>query len=71
VTFSVEAYPGQNFMGAVDQVRLAATKTSCVITYTVIIKAENLDQRLFPEMTATARIIGERRENVLSGRTKR
>jgi HlyD family secretion protein len=66
VTFSVEAYPGQIFSGVVDQVRLAATKTSGVVTYTVIIKAQNPDQRLFPEMTATVRIVGERRENVLN-----
>jgi HlyD family secretion protein len=66
VTFWVEAYPSQTFSGVVDQVRLAATKTSGVVTYTVIIKAQNPDQRLFPEMTATVRIIGERRENVLN-----
>lgn len=66
VTFSVEAYPNQIFSGAVDQVRLAATKTSGVVTYTVIIKAQNPDQKLFPEMTATVRIISERRENVLN-----
>jgi len=66
VTFSVEAFPDQTFSGKVDQVRLAATKTSGVVTYTVIIKAQNPDQKLFPEMTATVRIISERRDNVLS-----
>ena len=66
VTFSVEAYPSQTFSGFVDQLRLAATKTSGVVTYTVIIKARNPDQKLFPEMTATVRIICEKRENVLN-----
>ncbi len=66
VTFTVEAYPEESFSGAVDQVRLAATKIAGVITYTVIIKAQNPDQRLFPEMTATVRIVSARRDNVLT-----
>ena len=66
VTFAAEAYPGQTFTGVVDQVRLAATKTSGVVTYTVIIRAQNEGQKLFPEMTATVRIVSARRDNVLS-----
>jgi HlyD family secretion protein len=65
-TFSVEAFPHETFEGTVDQVRLAATKISGVVTYTVVIKAQNPDLRLFPDMTATVRIIGARRENVLA-----
>jgi HlyD family secretion protein len=64
VTFTVEAFPEETFDGKVDQVRLAAAKTAGVVTYTVIIKAQNPGQRLFPDMTATAQIIGARRENV-------
>jgi HlyD family secretion protein len=63
-TFTVEAYPDQTFTGAVDQVRLAATKLAGVITYTVIIRAQNEGQRLFPDMTATVRIVSARRDNV-------
>ncbi|HXW70655.1 MAG TPA: efflux RND transporter periplasmic adaptor subunit [Methylocella sp.] len=66
VSFTVEAYPDEEFSGEVEQVRLAATKTSGVVTYTVIIKAQNPDQKLFPEMTATVRIVSQRRENVLN-----
>jgi HlyD family secretion protein len=66
VSFTVEAYPDEEFSGKVEQVRLAATKTSGIVTYTVIIKAQNPDQKLFPEMTATVRIVSERRENVLN-----
>lgn len=66
VTFAVEAFPGETFSGVVDQVRLAATKTSGVVTYTVIIKAQNPDQKLYPEMTATARIVGATRERALN-----
>jgi HlyD family secretion protein len=66
VTFTVEAYPEETFEGTVDQIRLAAAKTGGVITYTVVIKAQNPGERLFPDMTATVRIVGARRENVLS-----
>ena len=66
VTFTVEAFPDETFEGTVEQVRLAAAKTAGVVTYTVIIKAQNPGQRLFPDMTATVKIIGARRENVLS-----
>lgn len=64
-TFTVEAYPDETFEGEVDQVRLAAAKISGVVTYTVVIRAKNPDLRLFPDMTATVRIVGARRENVL------
>ncbi|SFK69292.1 efflux RND transporter periplasmic adaptor subunit [Methylocapsa palsarum] len=65
VTFSVEAFPDETFTGEVEQIRLAATKISGVVTYTVVIRAKNPGQRLFPEMTATVRIVGGRRENAL------
>jgi len=64
--FTVEAYPDETFEGRVDQVRLAAAKISGVVTYTVVIRAQNRDLRLFPDMTATVRIVGARRENVLA-----
>lgn len=66
VTFSVETFPEETFSGVVDQIRLAATKTSGVVTYTVVVRAQNSDMRLFPDMTATVRIVTARRENVLN-----
>ncbi|MCI0737261.1 MAG: efflux RND transporter periplasmic adaptor subunit [Beijerinckiaceae bacterium] len=66
VTFTVEAYPDETFAGVVEQVRLAATKISGVITYTVIIRAQNPDLRLYPDMTATARIVSAERKNALN-----
>lgn len=66
VTFSVEAFPDETFSGEVDQVRLAAVKTSGVVTYTVVVRAENPEMRLFPDMTATVRIVTARREDALS-----
>lgn len=66
VTFSVEAFPDESFSGVVDQIRLAPTKTSGVVTYTVVIRARNPDRRLYPDMTATVRIVTARRGNVLN-----
>ncbi len=66
VTFTVEAYPDETFEGTVEQVRLAAAKIAGVVTYTVVIKAQNPGQRLYPDMTATVRIVGARREEVLN-----
>jgi HlyD family secretion protein len=65
VSFSVDAYPERQFEGRVTQVRLAATELNNVVTYTVIIEAQNEDRRLFPGMTANVMIEAARRDNVL------
>lgn len=65
VTFTVDAYPDRQFDGYVTQVRLAATEINNVVTYTVIIEAENDDRKLFPGMTANVQIEAAKRENVL------
>lgn len=57
VTFTVDAFPEDVFMGTVKQVRLEPTVTSNVVTYTVIIDAPNPDEKLFPGMTASVSII--------------
>jgi len=66
VEFTVDAYPERRFTGRVTQVRLAATELQNVVTYTVIIEAENNDRRLFPGMTANVRIETARRDNVMT-----
>jgi HlyD family secretion protein len=55
--FTVDAYPDRHFSGKVDQVRLAPTTTNSVVTYTVIVLADNPDQALLPGMTANVEII--------------
>ncbi|MBR4171244.1 MAG: efflux RND transporter periplasmic adaptor subunit [Kiritimatiellae bacterium] len=55
VTFTVDAYR-QTFTGRVKQIRLASTTTSNVVTYPVIIEAENPEEKLFPGMTANISI---------------
>ena len=66
VKFSVDAFPDRNFKGQVKQIRLAATNTSNVITYPVVVEVENSDQTLLPGMTANAEIEISNRANVLS-----
>ena len=56
VEFTVDAYPDRRFQGKVSQVRLGALELNNVVTYTVIIEAENDDRKLLPGMTANARI---------------
>ncbi|MBI5361249.1 MAG: efflux RND transporter periplasmic adaptor subunit [Planctomycetes bacterium] len=52
VTFNVDAYPEREFSGSVVQVRLSSTTVQNVVTYTVIIHADNPDEKLLPGMTA-------------------
>ncbi len=62
VSFVVDAYPDRTFGGAVKQIRLAPDEESNVVTYTVIITAENKDRALLPGMTASVEIFtGEKR----------
>jgi HlyD family secretion protein len=65
VSFTVDAWPGQEFKGRVREVRLQPTVTQNVVTYATIIDAENPDLKLKPGMTATVSIVSEAREDVL------
>ena len=51
--FKVDAYPNENFVGKVAQLRLNATMTQNVVTYTVVVPAENKETKLLPYMTAS------------------
>lgn len=63
VTFTADAYR-RKFVGKVRQIRLAATTTSNVVTYPIIIEAENPNEMLFPGMTATLSIETDRAQDV-------
>lgn len=65
VRFTVDAFPGRDFAGRIRQVRLAATETSTVITYPVIVDVDNPDGILLPGMTANAEVLVSTRENVV------
>ena len=49
--FTVDAYPGREFTGKVLQVRKAPRNVQNVVTYTVLVSADNPDKRLMPGMT--------------------
>ncbi|WP_375548971.1 efflux RND transporter periplasmic adaptor subunit [Oceanicaulis alexandrii] len=66
VTFDVDAYPDREFAGEVTQVRLAATNEGNVVTYTVVIQADNPGQRLLPGMTANVSIVTGQVEDAMS-----
>ncbi|MGQ9371741.1 efflux RND transporter periplasmic adaptor subunit [Azospirillum sp. A39] len=65
VAFTVGAYPGESFQGAVREVRLAPEEEQNVVTYIVAVSAENPDLRLLPGMTANLRITVDERPSVL------
>ncbi len=65
VDFSVDAYPRRKFDGIVKQVRKAPIVEQNVVTYTVIVSADNSNQNLLPGMTANVEIVIAEREDVL------
>ena len=65
VTFTVDAYPGEVFSGEVGKVRLNATMTQNVVTYTVEIITDNSSGKLLPYLTANVNFIVGERKNVL------
>lgn len=65
VEFTVDAYPDDKFKGSVLEVRLNPTTTSNVVTYTVVIEADNSGLKLLPGMTATCTIVTQEVENAL------
>ena len=56
VTFTVDAYPNDEFEGSVTQVRKQATTESNVVTYEVVISAPNPTLKLIPGLTANVAI---------------
>jgi HlyD family secretion protein len=64
-TFTVDTFPGETFNGKVTQIRLNATMTQNVVTYTVVVTTENKDLRLKPYMTANVNFEIEHHDNVL------
>ena len=57
--------PTRSFVGKVSQIRLNATMTQNVVTYTVVVTTENKDMRLMPYMTANVNFEIEQHEDVL------
>lgn len=78
VSFTVDAYPNDVFEGTVMQIRLGdsesnsstSASTSTVVTYEVVISADNPDLKLKPRLTANVTIFTLERDNVLTVPTK-
>ncbi|MEK6701133.1 MAG: efflux RND transporter periplasmic adaptor subunit [Planctomycetota bacterium] len=66
VSFTADAFAGDTFTGEVRKVRLNATMTQNVVTYTVEITTDNSSMKLLPYLTANVRFMIDRREQVLT-----
>ena len=65
VQFRVDAHFDRRFEGAVRQIRLNPKSEQGVVTYNVVIKADNADRMLLPGMTARVDIVAAKRDDVL------
>jgi HlyD family secretion protein len=63
--FSVDAHPGREFVATIHQIRSNPNVQQNVVTYDAILRVDNPDGRLRPGMTASVRIVTEKREGVL------
>lgn len=65
VIFTVDAYPGETFEGVVGKIRLNATMTQNVVTYTVEVNTDNSDGKLLPYLTANLKFKVAERQDIL------
>jgi HlyD family secretion protein len=65
VRFRVDAFPTEEFLGSVTQVRLQPTTVQNVVTYQTVIDVPNPGLKLKPGMTANVNIEIARRNNAL------
>lgn len=65
VKFSVDAFPGKDFDGKIQEMRLNPQNVQNVVTYNVVIDVDNPEQKLKPGMTANLTITIDERTNVL------
>jgi HlyD family secretion protein len=65
VAFTVDAFPGQEFNGVIQQMRLNPQNVQNVVTYNVVIDVSNPEQKLKPGMTANLTVTIDERNDVL------
>jgi HlyD family secretion protein len=63
--FTVDAYPGERFVGRIREIRNAPQVVQNVVTYDAVIDVANPELKLKPGMTATVTVIAEERKGVL------
>lgn len=64
-TFTVDAFPNQQFNGRLRQIRNAAQTTQNVVTYDAVIDVENPKLLLRPGMTANTSFVAAQKDNVV------
>ena len=64
-TFTVDAFPKRTFQGTVTQVRQSPQTVQNVVTFDAVVSVNNRDGALMPGMTASTRIIVDKRDDVL------
>jgi HlyD family secretion protein len=65
-SFTVDAFPNETFKGEVSKIRLNASMSQNVVTYTVEVSTDNSSGRLLPYLTANVVFEVERLENALT-----
>lgn len=65
VEFTVDAHPMDSFNGAVNQIRLNPSTEQNVVSYSVIVNADNPEHKLLPGMTSNVTFIIQAKDNVL------
>jgi HlyD family secretion protein len=65
VRFTLESLPGQTFNGVVETLRMVPVVSSNVVSYTVLVRVENVRGNLFSGMTCAVDFIVENSENTL------
>src|SRR5687768_17335489 len=71
VRFRVDAFPNDEFIGSVTQVRLQPTTVQNVVTYQTVIDVPNPGLKLKPGMTANVNIEIARRSDVIDRKSTR
>jgi HlyD family secretion protein len=64
-TFTVDAYPDQQFTGEVIQIRNAPIVTQNVVTYVAVVGVSNKELKLKPGMTANVTVQTQKKDDVL------
>lgn len=65
VRFSVDAFADRMFKGTVKQIRLNPSIQQNVVSYNVVVAADNSEGTLMPGMTARVSVTANQRDNVL------
>ncbi len=66
VRFTVDSNPDESYCGKVKQIRLNASMSQNVVTYTVVVSVENANESLLPYLTANVEFVIDEHASVLT-----